>query len=265
MIALVTVPLAGLLYRDPPRGDDSPGGGGEPERVAGRCRMDAGRGIAQPPILGRLRDVGPRSHRVPDRDHPPGRSCGGAGLRSRHARVGIRFRRRVYRCGQPARRSTLDRWGRGWIFTLGSAIGIAGIGCLARLDGPQDLPMLLLYAASGLGFGMRIALLTTIPAELFAGRHLGAILGAANGGGGLGGFIGLLPRRLALRRHPELRARVHRRRPRRRRLSHSRVDRCSPKDKASSEAIQWDNAQCGRPYPRAPRHQRSHVSHAFSC
>jgi MFS family permease len=83
-----------------------------------------------------------------------------------------------------------DHWGTRWVFALGSAIGIAGIGCLASLDGPRDLPLLLLYAASGFGFGMRIALLTTIPAELFAGRHLGAILGAANAGGGLGGFIG---------------------------------------------------------------------------
>jgi len=83
-----------------------------------------------------------------------------------------------------------DRWGSGPIFAVGSAIGIAGIACLAWLGGPGDLPLLLLYAASGFGFGMRIALLAAIPAELFAGRHLGAILGAANGGGGLGGFIG---------------------------------------------------------------------------
>jgi MFS family permease len=83
-----------------------------------------------------------------------------------------------------------DRWGSGVVFALGSAVGIAGIAALAWLRGPTDLPGLLLYAASGLGFGMRIALLAAIPAALFAGRHLGAILGAANAGGGLGGFIG---------------------------------------------------------------------------
>ena len=83
-----------------------------------------------------------------------------------------------------------DRWGSGWVFALGSGIGIGGIGCLAWLRGPADLPVLLLYAASGVGFGMRIALLAAIPAELFAGRNLGTILGAAHGGGGLGGFIG---------------------------------------------------------------------------
>jgi nitrate/nitrite transporter NarK len=37
---------------------------------------------------------------------------------------------------------------------------------------------------------MRISLLTAIPADLFAGRSFGAILGFTNGGGGLGGFIG---------------------------------------------------------------------------
>jgi MFS family permease len=73
---------------------------------------------------------------------------------------------------------------------LGSAIGIAGIGALARTEGPGDLALLLLYTAAGLGFGMRISLLAAIPADLFAGPRLGAILGLANGGGGLGGFIG---------------------------------------------------------------------------
>jgi nitrate/nitrite transporter NarK len=37
---------------------------------------------------------------------------------------------------------------------------------------------------------MRISLLAAIPTDLFAGRHLGVILGATHGGGGLGGFIG---------------------------------------------------------------------------
>ena len=83
-----------------------------------------------------------------------------------------------------------DRWGREIVFALGSAMGIAGIGALGALGGPDDLLLLLLYAASGVGFGMRIALLAAIPADIFAGRHLGVILGAAHGGGGLGGFIG---------------------------------------------------------------------------
>lgn len=52
--------------------------------------------------------------------------------------------------------------------------------------------LLLIYTAAGLGFGMRISLLTAIPADLFAGRNFGAILGLTNGGDGLGGFIGPL-------------------------------------------------------------------------
>ena len=83
-----------------------------------------------------------------------------------------------------------DRWGREWVFTLGSGIGVLGIWCFSRLTGPHDLMLLLIYMVSGMGFGMRISLLTAIPADLFAGRHFGAILGFTNGGGGLGGFIG---------------------------------------------------------------------------
>lgn len=83
-----------------------------------------------------------------------------------------------------------DRWGRARVFALGSLIGIAGIGALAVLRGPNDLTLLVLYALSGVGFGMRIALLAAIPGDIFRGPHFGAILGAAHGGGGVGGFIG---------------------------------------------------------------------------
>ena len=83
-----------------------------------------------------------------------------------------------------------DRVGRGWVFVLGTAVAIFGIGCLALTRGPQDLVLLLLYTVSGFGFGMRIAQLSTIPADVFAGQHLGAILGVVQAGGGLGGAIG---------------------------------------------------------------------------
>jgi nitrate/nitrite transporter NarK len=46
------------------------------------------------------------------------------------------------------------------------------------------------YTVSGFGFGMRIAQRSTIPADVFAGPHLGAILGVVQAGGGLGGAIG---------------------------------------------------------------------------
>jgi len=83
-----------------------------------------------------------------------------------------------------------DHLGRGWVFALGSVVAIVGIGCFALMRGPHDLPLLLLYTASGVGFGMRIAQLSAIPADVFSGSHLGAILGVVQAGGGLGGAIG---------------------------------------------------------------------------
>ncbi|MGH7267637.1 MAG: MFS transporter [Candidatus Rokuibacteriota bacterium] len=83
-----------------------------------------------------------------------------------------------------------DRVGRGWVFVVGTVVAILGIGCLGLVRGPQDVVLLVLYTLSGVGFGMRIAQLSTIPADVFAGPHLGAILGVVQAGGGLGGAIG---------------------------------------------------------------------------
>ncbi len=83
-----------------------------------------------------------------------------------------------------------DQFGRGSVFALGSIVAIVGIGCLTLLRSPDDWPLLLLYTASGFGFGMRIAQLSAIPADTFSGPHLGAILGVVQAGGGLGGAIG---------------------------------------------------------------------------
>jgi MFS family permease len=83
-----------------------------------------------------------------------------------------------------------DRVGRGWVFVAGTVLAIVGILCFAQLRGPEDRVLLLLYVASAFGFGMRIAQLSTIPADVFAGPHLGAILGVVGAGGGLGGAIG---------------------------------------------------------------------------
>ena len=83
-----------------------------------------------------------------------------------------------------------DRVGRGGVFALGSLIAVAGIGCLAAVRGPGDVLLLVLYTASGVGLGMRIAQLAAIPADVFAGPSLGAILGVVQAGGGVGGAIG---------------------------------------------------------------------------
>ena len=83
-----------------------------------------------------------------------------------------------------------DRAGRGRVFVAGTAVAVLGILCFAAIRGPEDRVLLLIYALSGFGFGMRIAQLSTIPADVFAGPHLGAILGVVQAGGGLGGAIG---------------------------------------------------------------------------
>ena len=83
-----------------------------------------------------------------------------------------------------------DRFGRGGVFALGTLVAVVGIGAFALLRGPADLPLLVVYTVSGFGFGMRIAQLSAIPADLFSGPQLGAILGVVQAGGGLGGFVG---------------------------------------------------------------------------
>jgi len=83
-----------------------------------------------------------------------------------------------------------DRLGSGGVFGLGSLVAIAGIACFAAVRGPQDEWLLVCYTSSGVGFGMRIAQLATIPAAAFAGPRLGTILGIVQAGGGLGGAIG---------------------------------------------------------------------------
>jgi MFS family permease len=83
-----------------------------------------------------------------------------------------------------------DRIGRGGVFALGTMIAVAGIGCLAATRDPRDFLLLVVYTGSGFGFGMRIAQLSTIPADLFSGPRLGTILGVVQAGGGLGGAIG---------------------------------------------------------------------------
>ena len=190
LVAVVTIPLAAVLYREPP------------EDVDGRRRVTVDRnpGAAGDWTLGMaLRSVPfwavfamwgfgvigyqiVTTHQVA---HALGRGFSVVTLGWVFGLGGV-----CTVAGNVIGGSLSDRWGREWVFALGSAIGIAGIGCLGWLAGPEDLLLLLGYVASGVGFGMRISLLAAIPADLFAGRHLGVILGAAQGGGGLGGFIG---------------------------------------------------------------------------
>jgi MFS family permease len=192
VVALVAVPLAGLLYREPPADPaPEPGGAGrdgEAPPPAQEWTLGAALRTYQFWAVVAMWALGVIGYQIITTHQVAHAAERGFGPMTLGWVFGLGGACTV--AGNLLGGVLSDRWGSGAIFAIGSAIGIAGIACLAWLGGPDDLPLLLLYAASQVGFGMRIALLAAIPAELFAGRHLGAILGAANGGGGLGGFLG---------------------------------------------------------------------------
>jgi MFS family permease len=190
VIALITVPLSAFFYRDPPdHGNDQ---GGASPGLAERTTVDwtLGMALRTTPfwavftmwVLGVVGYQIVITHQVAhavDRGYNPVTLGWVFGLGGVCTVV-----------GNVLGGALSDRWGRERVFALGSIIGIIGIGALARLDGPDDVLLLVVYAISGVGFGMRIAVLAAIPADIFAGSHFGAILGAAHGGGGVGGFMG---------------------------------------------------------------------------
>ena len=91
--------------------------------------------------------------------------------------------------------SISDRIGREWTYTFGSLAMIVGIGLLLVLRDPSQV--WLLYAFTpffALGFASRQSLYPTIAADLFHGKHFGAILGMfalfIGTGAGLGPWLG---------------------------------------------------------------------------
>ena len=87
--------------------------------------------------------------------------------------------------------SLSDRFGREPIYTLGTVLCMAGIGCLAVLRAPGALGLLYGYALGfGIGYGVHGSVQAAATADLFPARHLGAILGLLELGWGLGGFGG---------------------------------------------------------------------------
>jgi MFS family permease len=193
IVAAATVSLA-LFYREPSADEDRPAGGADPRpslgtRVTGEAwtlrralrsiRLWAAFVMTALGVIGfQIMATHQVAHAV-DRDFP-------------HDTVVwvFAFGAGCMMAGNLLGGWLSDRVGRGWVFVLGTVVAILGIGCLALMRGPQDLVLLLLYTVSGFGFGMRIAQLSTIPADVFAGPHLGAILGVVGAGGGLGGAIG---------------------------------------------------------------------------
>jgi MFS family permease len=193
IVAAGTVSLA-LLYREPPAEEDLAAGGADTKpfrgtRVTGEAwtlrralrsiRLWAAFAMTALGVIGfQIMATHQVAHAV-DRDFP------------QHTVVWLfAFGAGCMMAGNLLGGWLSDRVGRGWVFVLGTVVAILGIGCLAAIRGPQDLLLLVLYTGSGFGFGMRIAQLSTIPADVFAGPHLGAILGVVQAGGGLGGAIG---------------------------------------------------------------------------
>jgi MFS family permease len=186
IVAAATVSLT-LLYREPPADEDRPPSRGT--RVTGEAwtlrralrsiRLWAAFAMTALGVIGfQIMATHQVAHAV-DRDFP------------QHTVVWLfAFGAGCMMAGNLLGGWLSDRVGRGWVFVLGTVVAILGIGCFALIRGPQDLVLLLLYTVSGFGFGMRIAQLSTIPADVFAGPHLGAILGVVQAGGGLGGAIG---------------------------------------------------------------------------
>ena len=87
--------------------------------------------------------------------------------------------------------SLSDRFGREPIFTIGTVLCMAGIGCLAILRAPGALGLLCGYAVGfGIGYGVYGSVQAAATADLFPARHLGAILGLLELGWGMGGFGG---------------------------------------------------------------------------
>ena len=187
LVAVVTIPIAGLLYREP---SDSRVGPAPDRSPAGTGDWTLGLALRSMPfwavfLMWGFGVIGYQIVTTHQVAHALDRGFGAATLGWVFGLGGA-----CTVAGNVIGGVLSDRWGREWVFALGSIIGIAGIACLGLIAGPGDLLLLLGYVASGVGFGMRISLLAAIPTDLFAGRNLGVILGAAQGGGGLGGFIG---------------------------------------------------------------------------
>lgn len=192
LVATATVSLA-LLYREPP----------PPRRLAGGAAFTSARGAATSSEVWTLRRA-LRSVRLWSAFTMTALGVIGFQIMATH-QVAHAIDRAVPRdtavwvfafaaacmmAGNVAGGWLSDRAGRGRVFVAGTAVAVLGILCFAAIRGPEDRVLLLIYALSGFGFGMRIAQLSTIPADVFAGPHLGAILGVVQAGGGLGGAIG---------------------------------------------------------------------------
>jgi MFS family permease len=88
-----------------------------------------------------------------------------------------------------------DKLGRESVFFFGSVFGTLGVLAFAFMGNAGGLTsaLFLFYALSnGVGFGIRLSLLTAIGADVFLGPNFARILGTFGTANALGGFIGPL-------------------------------------------------------------------------
>ena len=84
-----------------------------------------------------------------------------------------------------------DKWPRHLVASVSYALSLLGIGALALIQIFPNWALLTVFMIGfGLSAGARGPIITTLMAELFAGRGLASIYGASNLGQGLGAAIG---------------------------------------------------------------------------
>lgn len=84
-----------------------------------------------------------------------------------------------------------DRWPRHVVATVSYSLTFIGIGALALLQIWPSWPLVAVFVLGfGLSAGARGPIISTLMAELFAGRGLASIYGASNLGQGLGAALG---------------------------------------------------------------------------
>ena len=86
-----------------------------------------------------------------------------------------------------------DRWRRPVVSTVSYSLTLIGIAALAAIPiFPSGVLVAVFVVTFGLSAGARGPIVMTLMAELFSGRGLASIYGAANLGQGLGAAVGTL-------------------------------------------------------------------------
>ena len=210
IVATATVLLT-LLYREPPP-PHRPAGGADLHLLRGargpRGSVDASARAAERPALGGLRHDRARGHRLPDHGHAPGGPRGGPGRAAGHGGLALRPGRRVHDGGQSCSAAgSRTEWAAEWVFVAGTVVAIVGIlsspSCAAPRTACSSFCTWFPRSASACGSPSSPRFPPTCSPD-----RTWAPSSGWSGRGRPGRRHRPLPRRLALRRHPELPAGV---------------------------------------------------------